>query len=497
MKKKDHKIAIIDLGSNSVRLIIFAIYSGKYYKLMEQEKEMVRLSEDLSSDGYLKEAPINRTLLTLSLFKDLIHSHDVEKVILAATAAVRNAHNQSEFLQKIKEEFNWNFEVISGEREAWLGFLGVVNTISLDDYYLIDIGGASTEISYIRNRTLKEAISLDVGAVTFKDKEKDFYKALGDLEWLKERADTPLIGLGGTLRSFAKIFSRNSGYPIDKLHNLELPFESAEKTIKTVFSKSPDHLHKINGLDKSRIDIIVPGLTILHSVMKTIRPEKVVISGNGLREGLLYEYLLQDKKTPVYTDVRRHSIKNLLYNYDMDKDHAAHITCLSERLFSSTKKLHNISPDYLYLLLNAAMLHDIGIYIDYYLHHRHSYYLIMNSSLYGFTHRETLMIALICARHRNKSFKITYTDYKDLLTKDDLFIINLFSLFLRIAENLDRNEEANIRDIEAKDSNGTVTLFVLSKKNVSLEISAAMKSALDFKKLLGKELVITQKKAEG
>jgi exopolyphosphatase/guanosine-5'-triphosphate,3'-diphosphate pyrophosphatase len=291
MKKQKEKTAIIDLGSNSVRLIIILIQKGRHYKLIEQEKEMVRLGENLYEDNMLKEAAMERTMKTLGLFRDLIESHKAEKVILTATAAVRNADNRDVFLNRIKDEFNWNFQVVSGEREAFLGYLGVINTINENSFLIADIGGGSTEISLIQNRKLVESVSLNFGSVTLENKEIQLANKLEEITWLKNPG-LPLVGLGGTIRSFAKIFKRNTSYPIDKLHNLEISYENSKKTIDIVTKKKSPELYKVNGLDKSRVDIIVPGLKILDAIIKTSKPEKLIISGNGLREGLFFEHLL-------------------------------------------------------------------------------------------------------------------------------------------------------------------------------------------------------------
>ncbi|NCC81254.1 MAG: exopolyphosphatase, partial [Clostridia bacterium] len=233
MKKQKEKTAIIDLGSNSVRLIIILIQKGRHYKLIEQEKEMVRLGENLYEDNMLKEAAMERTMKTLGLFRDLIESHKAEKVILTATAAVRNANNRDVFLDRIKDNFNWDFQVVSGEREAFLGYLGVINTINEDSFLIADIGGGSTEISLIQNRKLVESVSLNFGSVTLENKEIELANKLEEISWLKNPG-LPLVGLGGTIRSFAKIFKRNTSYPIDKLHNLEISYENSKKTIDIV-----------------------------------------------------------------------------------------------------------------------------------------------------------------------------------------------------------------------------------------------------------------------
>ncbi len=495
MKNKKEKIAIIDLGSNSIRLIILLIQKGKHYKLIEQEKEMVRLGEDLYKDNLLKENPMERTMKTLRLFRDLIESHQIEKIILTATAAVRNANNKDVFLERIKEEFDWDFEVISGEREAFLGYLGVVNTISEDTFFIADIGGGSTEISYIKDRKLQNSISLNFGSVTYENKEEELTKKLAEIPWLNVTG-IPLVGLGGTIRSFAKIYKRNSSYPVDKLHNLEISLENGKKTIDIVTKKKITELNKVNGLDKSRTDIIVPGLKILNLIIKACKPSKIIISGNGLREGLFFEHLLRRKKEPVLKSVRKESIKNLMFNYDVNKKHARNVKKLAEELFLVTSGLHKLDTSSLDFLHYASYLHDIGIYIDYYSHHKHSSYLILNSSLDGFNHRELLILSAITGKHRNKNYRLNYNNYKNILNKEDITLINILSLLLRIAENLDRREEGNIKKLfKLEDNKDTFTIALESEDDISLEISAGLKSAFEFEKLFNKKLLLIKAEA--
>jgi len=495
MKKLKEKVAIIDLGSNSVRLIIILIQKSRYYKLIEQEKEMVRLGENLYIDNMLKEAPMERTMQTLRLFRDLIESHEAETIILTATAAVRNAKNKDVFLESIRTEFGWDFQVISGEREAFLGYLGVINTINEKNFLIADIGGGSTEISLVENRKLIKSVSLNFGSVTFENKDSELIKKLEELSWLKD-SEIPLIGLGGTIRSFAKIYKRNTPYPIDKLHNLEISLENSKKTIDIVTKKRGDELYKVNGLDKSRADIIVPGLKILNAILKVSKPSKIIISGNGLREGLFFQHLLRNNEEPILKDVRKESIKNIMFNYDVNKKHAKNVLKLAQELFLATSSLHNLNIEDLKYLKYAASLHDIGIYIDYYSHHKHSGYLILNSGLVGFNHRELFILSAICGKHRNKSYKINFGEYRNILLKDDIHLINVLSLLLKIAENLDRREEGKIKNLlKGEENESLFTIELKSDEDVSLEISATMKSSGDFEKLFNKRLLLIQTEA--
>ncbi|SHI97863.1 exopolyphosphatase / guanosine-5'-triphosphate,3'-diphosphate pyrophosphatase [Geosporobacter subterraneus DSM 17957] len=501
------KIAIIDLGSNSVRMIIMKIYEDGSYKMMDQAKEMVRLSEDMGDEMTLKPLAIKRTLFTLKLFKKLIEAHKADEVFAIATAAVRNAVNQQAFLDKIKLETGFDFRVISGEEEAYLDYMGVINSIKIGDCVIVDIGGASTELVWVENRRMKEAISLPFGAVTLTEKflGKGNYTQEGikklidyvtkqykDIEWLSRVDGLPVVGLGGSIRTLAKIDKRKIGFPLESLHNYTMEYKEVLYAYDLVTKANIESRKDIPGVEKDRADIIAGGLVPVKALMDLLKADKIVISGNGLREGMFFKYYLETLgyEDEILEDVLSHSVENTLKNYDVNLEHCEHVTKLALSIFDQLQPLHGYGEEERKLLYVGAQLHDIGMYVDYYNHHKHGFYLALNSRLNGLRNRELVMCAFIVAMHRNEEFKVDWKNYNMLIDKNDYEIIKRLSVFVRIAEKLDRNESGSVEDISCYITPDSVQMMLKTSNTPELEIAAAMKSDRVFEKLFNKKLYI-------
>lgn len=500
------KIAIIDLGSNSVRMLLMKVRDDGSYKMLDEVKAMVRLSEGMGEESTLKPVPIKRTMNTLNLFKKLIHVHQADQVILIATAAVRSAANQALFLDKVKTETGFDFQVASGEEEARLGYLGVINTMKVASGVMIDIGGASTEVAWIEGRKLKKAASFPFGAVVLTEKflgkevinpdkvkkvEHYVKKHLEELKWLKPLKGYPVIGLGGSIRTLAKINKHKIGFPLESLHNYQMRDDEVEEHYQQLTKGTIEEIRQIPGMNKDRSDIIAAGLAPLHALMKTLDSKKLMISGNGLREGVFYEQYLQERGLPeLLEEVTFHSVDNVLKNFEMNLDHSHHVKKLSLALFDQLQEIHGMGAEERRLLAVGALLHDVGMHIDYYNHHKHGFYLTLNARLNGLRNRERVMSAYIVGMHRETGLKEDWKHYGMLVDEKDKEIVKKLSLFVRIAEKLDRSETASVQDLTCYITPADVQVMVKTTNSPELEITTAMTFSKDFKKLFGRKLYI-------
>ncbi len=503
----EKKFAIIDLGSNSVRMIIMKIFNDNSYKMLDEVKEMVRLSEGMGSDLTLKFTPMKRTINALKLFKKLIEVHQVEEIFLVATAAVRNATNQNEFLIQVKEETGFEFEVIEGVKEAYYAYLGVINTIDIDRCVIIDVGGASTELVLVEDRKIKESISFPFGAVIlterFIEKNEISSQKLKQLEtyirkqflkvgWLKKAVGLPVVGLGGTARTLAKIDKNKIKFPLVSLHNYQISYEEMLSAYQKVVATKYPQRKNIPGVNKDRADIIVGGLIPIKCLCQIIKTDRLIISGNGLREGVFFENYIKEcvPNNKLLEDVLYHSVNNALKNYDVNIKHSYHVRKLALSIFDQTTNLHGLGMEDRKLLSVAALLHDIGNYVDYYNHHKHGFYLVLNSRLNGLRNRELVICAFIVSMHREVDFKRDWRPYQMLINKKDFETIKKLSLFLNIAEKLDRSEYGTVEDIVCEVDEDNVKMIVYSSTTPELEITAALKTQKDFKKIYNKKLKI-------
>ncbi len=503
----DKKIAIIDLGSNSIRMLLMKIFEDGSYKMLDQVKDMVRLSEGMGEERILKPLPIKRTMNTLKLFRRLIQVHRTDHVFPVATAAVRGAANQKAFLEKVEAETGFQFRVISGEEEAYYGYLGVINTLPVENGITIDIGGASTEITWVEKNRLKESVSLDFGAVTLTEKfigreritpekvkrvEDCVKKELEKLEWLKPLKHYPIIGLGGTIRTLAKMDKHKIGYPLESLHNYQMTFDEVEEAYEKVTKGTVPEIRKLPGVNKDRSDIIAAGLAPVHALMKRMKTDRLVISGNGLREGVFFEQYLKEINypKPVLDEVLFHSVDNIIKNFGMNAKHCHRVKKLALALFDQTTELHKMGDDERKLLAVAALLHDLGTCIDYYNHHKHGFYLALNVRINGLRNYERVMVAFLVGSHRESSLKEDWKQFDMLVKEEDMVKVEKLSLFLKIAEKLDRSEYGSVEDLVCYVTEEDVQVMVKAEDPPELEVTSAMTFGKEFKKMYHRKLFI-------
>lgn len=503
----DKKAAVIDLGSNSIVIMIMKISENGSYKMIDQAKVMVRLSEGMAKSSQLQEAPMKKAIDTIRLFCKLIESHQVNETIAVATAAVRNATNKSIFLDMIKKETGLLFEVISGEQESFYDYLGVINTIAIEDCIIVDTGGGSTEIILVKKRKVVNMISIPYGAVVLTEKflknkveaKADFKKLeefvcgkISQIKWLNNLEDLTIVGLGGSIRNLSKVHQNQTGLFLGGIHNYSMNAAEVDATYELITRTDDLERRKLPGLGKERADIILGGLVPMKTIMEHVKASKLVISGHGLRDGVFFHnyFPLYGWREEVADNVLEHSLTNTLKKYEANIAHSNHVSRLATDIFDQLKDLHKLGPEFRKLLAVAARLHDIGLYVDYYNHQNHGFYLVLNSGIDGLTHHELLICAFIVAMHRNEDAKISWKEYDKYLDKADYENIRILGLLCRIAEGLDRNEYGNIQGIKCTVSRQSLKMTLSTIHLAELEIEAARLSEKMFKKVFKKDLLI-------
>ncbi|QGG47151.1 exopolyphosphatase [Heliorestis convoluta] len=499
------RIGIIDLGSNSVRLMVAQLLEDGSYKLIDEAKEGVRLSQGMGPEKTLKGPAIQRTIDVLRLFQHLCRAHGVSKIIAVATAAVRQAVNQEEFLQAVRTGTGLDFTVLSGYEEAKTVYHGVINTVDVAEGLIVDIGGGSTELILIENRRIRHALSLPFGAVTLtesfldtnKPSEEELKKMesylrqqLDEVEWLRQSRPIPLIGLGGTIRNLSKMDRKRKHYSFDVTHNYRMTCKDIQEIYRFLKTTNLERRKKIVGLSKDRADIIVAGVAIIDSLEHYLAGPDVIVCGSGLRDGLLYQHLLRHQEEPLVDNVLAHSVENLMKYYHIESHHSRHVAKLTLAMFDQLATLHDMGPEERKILEVASLLHDVGIVVNFYDHYKHSFYLIANSRINGLTHREILLTALTAASHA-KAIRGPWLDYKDILSKKDWDIVKKLSTLLRIAEALERSESAIIQDLRCHHYVDAVHVIAITSYPADLEICHAHKVADDFKRVFGLKMIVS------
>ena len=293
------KIAIIDLGSNSARMNIVELEDGKA-EILQTHRKIVRLSQGMGEEKLLQKNAVERTLAVMEEFKNIIDENGVSKVRAIATAALRTAKNKELFLEPASE-IGFDFEIISGEKEAYYDYMAVVNSLDVTDGLAIDIGGASTELILIRNRELIDAVSIPMAAVNITEKYFSdtvatddelkiavdaFAQKMQEAKWLENARNISIVGLGGTIRALANINCKVKvlhGYTMDR----KFVLENAVKLTKMPLEQRL----LIDGLEKGRADIILGGVVPLIAVMQQLDSPNLITCVTGLREGVMYDII--------------------------------------------------------------------------------------------------------------------------------------------------------------------------------------------------------------
>lgn len=299
--------AVIDLGSNSVRMTISRISDDGTYETVAEEKEYVRLSKNMGAEKILQPEAIERTIAALKGFKVIYSKLDNLTIKAVATAAVRQATNQKQFLKRVKNDIGINLTVISGAKEAYYDYVGVNETLPATNAVIIDTGGASAEIILVQNGKVSNLISIPIGSVTLSSKfdladvisAKEVFKAMifvneifQNVWWLRNGLNLPIIGLGGSNRTLAKINRRfNNLLDTNDIHGYQLRDSLINETFERIIDMNLEERKKVPGINKERADIIVGGLIPVILLMNYLDSDRIMFSTSGLREGILFEKL--------------------------------------------------------------------------------------------------------------------------------------------------------------------------------------------------------------
>ena len=496
-------IAVIDIGSNSMRVLVYEIYENNSFKIIDEEKRMTRLGQFIDNTNNLSNEGIQKLMITLEFFKILCEKNNAVEIIVVATEAIRRANNQKEILSLVKENLKLDIRILSGLEESAYGYLTIKATMDINDALLVDIGGSSMETTLVKNKTILNGISIPLGSIpltklfpfdkpadndTKSEFKKFIFNEFDTLPWLKNAKHLPLIGIGGTARSIGKIHKKFINYPLDLLHNYTIAFDEIKTIYDYVLDLNLNQKSKIKGLPKERADIFTAPFSALVMLMDYCNCPNLKTSQYGIREGVLYEKLLGNNINT--TDILDFSLTNILTNNDLNLSHAEKICDLSNVLF---EYLENSDSKYLKLetklLRIAAKLHDVGVSISVKHANKHGFYIIINSLIAGLTHKEILMVGYTVALSGKFDYKLA-DEYKDLLTKDDIAICKRLSVILCIAHKIDKyfyNSLTEVVIINEKD-NLKLALPKISVKYMKDSLPVEVEESL--KKCFSKKLSI-------
>lgn len=494
-----HKIGIIDLGSNTTRLIVMAYEPGNCFRLVGEVSEVVRLAEGVGDSRTLKAEPIHRAVEAISMFGRFCENTGVEQIIAVGTSAIREAKNQHEFWDALHRLTSLDLRIISAEEEAYFGYLGTVNALAISDGFVFDTGGGSTQVSAVRNRRLLRSFSAQAGVLRFTERyvksdpinkgdmrnlREGAKQAFASLTWVRASTNLTLAGMGGTVRTLARMDQKRRNYPLDRVHGHVLSREALAGMIEEMAKRNRRERETIPGLKSDRVDVTLAGAVIIDQLMEQGGFDELLVSGQGVREGLFYQHFLHPTDPPLIDDQRSFSILNLARLYNYEQKHCSRVAEISLSLYDQLAPLHLYGAWERELLGYAALLHDIGAQVGYYDHHKHSAYLVFNANLLGFSHREVVILACLVRNHRKGLTDLD--DFAQILQPDDELRITRLSALLRIAEYLDRSKSQVVRAVDVRINDDPLRIMVHADGDATVEIWDTNRRAGLMKKAFGR-----------
>lgn len=458
-------IGIIDIGSNTVRLAVYQLTDNGAYRVLDQGRWPARLSQRMNADGALPDEAVEELSEVLLHFRRICEKHATESIRAVATAAIRQAVNREAIIQRLFGLTGISIEILTGEDEARIGSRAMLNSLSLSDCFVVDIGGGSTEVSLIKDRHVVSAVSFPIGCVNISAKfalgngpvhpsvltdiQIEVSRLLSKEKWISRHPGLPLIGLGGTVRALAKLHQQETEYPFTLLHGYELDNPDMLSTLNALAAITVEQRRKLPGLSKDRGDVIVPGLTILLGVINHMQSSRLVVCGAGLRDGLFYEICLPHFETSQEGYVLEESIRNLNALYPVAP--IGHLNQVRKLALSVYDRLSSgfVMPAYSRKLLDAASrLFRIGAVIDFNDSADHTFYMLLHTHWNGMSHREIVLTAAIASYRGSKPLRRKLAPYRSMLMEGDFETVTKLGSLLQLAAALDRSESQAITSLD-------------------------------------------------
>lgn len=505
------RIAAIDLGTNSFHAVIVDIFSDGSFRKVDDLKEMVQLAKG-GLGKRLADAAFKRGIEALRKIKVLCDSYGSEKILAYATSAIREAENGGEFIQRSIDELGIKINAIPGSMEAELIGYAVQHGVKLDEepVLMVDIGGGSVEFILANHKEFFFLASRKIGVSRMMDilrpsdpiskedigkLEAHYTQELKEIEEaLKKYPTKTIIGSSGTMQNIALMIANRKGLSTTVTLN-ELEFSAKDfEEFYTHFIKL-DHKNrlKVSGFDTKRVDFINTGVVLVHLLINKFGFDKVKISIQALREGIIIRYL---KKNMIgipwsaeFSDPRRRSVFELLRKCNWHEDHSRHVAKLSRILFDELKQELGLLEEDRELLEYASYLHDIGYYISHSKHHKHALYIIRHSDLMGFRENEIEIIANVSRYHRRSTPKKRHDEYWKLKPPVRARIKKLAAI-LRVADGLDRSHYQNVQELKVEITGTELILTIKTIDEPHLEIWGAMRKSHLLREVVGRKIVI-------
>lgn len=502
------RLAAIDIGSNSVRLIVAEAVRGGNYRILDEEREPTRLGRSVGRDGNLDAESMEQTLAALNTFQQIAAGFQAESLRVIATCAIREAGNGPAFCQRIREEIGLEVEVISGEQEGRYAFSSVQHAFDLSGKNVIvaDIGGGSTEIVFSTGEMIEEIYSTPLGAVRLTERfaangETDIAEMFPKLEsdiadCLKRMTTKPpfaphfMVGCGGTFTTLADLLMASQRGSDKEVAGFRASHADVRHLLDRLRKMPVRGRRSLPGMTPDRADIIVAGIAIIDAMMKRFRVNTLIVHSRGVRDGLLREMIRASGDSEGSTvEARVAAVDRFADACSGEAEHGRQVAFLAGRIFADLQQRFSMPEGDRELLEMAARLQDVGYVISYEQHHKHSYHLIRNSQLPGVRQHDLELIANVARYHRGASPKKKHDSFRRLSSGEKERVRRLAAI-LRLAGGLDRSRSQQVRDVRAVIEDDRVTLVTMAVEEPQVDIWGAERRRQLFEQVFGMPVTI-------
>ncbi len=512
VKKK--RLAALDIGTNSIRSIVVEADQDGTFRVLDDEKATVRLGDGLHRTGVLSADSQHRALEALARFCKINTGYGVLRTEAIATSAVRKAQNGVDFIREVQKVTGLTVSVVTGEEEAELAALSAFNNFDMNGsrHLLADLGGGSLELVTSVGSHLENIVSLELGAVYLTEtflhcdpiKEgalrrlRRHIRGALRLAFPGERPSLhSVIGSGGTFTAIAAMIAASREEVFSSLHGYELLHADVVHLLAMLSRTTLAERRNLPGLNPDRADIIVAGVAVVEALLDFFQGNLLKVNERGIREGIILRALQRNGFG--HGEPRQRTWKDAVQEFAVschyDAEHSRHVAILAEEIFRAVAASHNLGERERQLLEAATILHDIGYFINYTGHHKHSYHLIRHAELFGFTPRERELVAQIARYHRKSLPGLKHLEYQRLAKSDRVLVAQLGGI-LRLADGLDRRRNSLISGLDLTLNKSRLTIRLQGEGDLSVELFAAKAKGELFEKAFRLRLVFEQSSTE-
>jgi exopolyphosphatase / guanosine-5'-triphosphate,3'-diphosphate pyrophosphatase len=507
------RITAIDVGSNSIRLVVAEVLPSGGYRVLDEERENTRLAAALVKTGRLDPKAADATIGVLRNFLSIAAGYGATQIRAIGTSALRDASDGGAFCDRVRKELKLNIEVISAAEEARLAFLSVSRAFDISgrEVAVADIGGGSTEIIMASSGLVDQLYATKLGAVRVSEEcgvtGRSSEKQLGQLREfvdhaLKKQIGKPpfvpdmLFGTGGTFTALAAMMMASQGQAGQPMWGFRVTRAQIRHLVSDLAQMSLEKRCKVSGLNPNRADIIVAGLVIIERIMRHLRVNVVQVHTRGVRDGLLLTMVQANSTTvpaTVPADERRSAVEEFAKNCGVDLPHARQVARIAGSLWEQLAGPLGLKSEDRELIETAALVANVGYLINFEGHHKHSYHLIRNSELPGFERRQLQLLANVARYHRGSPPKQKHDNFNELPVEDQRRVAALAAI-LRLSLALDRTHQQHVSEVRASVRDECVKIAVQATGDADVDLWAAERKVELFEKVFGRTVRFSARK---